>query len=912
MTELLKKSAFTGGVLLFLIMYCTTESPLPPLPQVKVYAFIDTLMMYTPQLSDSSYLRKKAVIRIGDTVRFLGFVVNKDERIKVIQWEMGDSTIIKDSVFTYAFLDGGIFDVSFSVIDFNDTYIKDSVRIYVNSIPDSVIISPGKNAANVSPTSKLSWQGIDKDAFDSILYYSVFVDNRTQKRMDTLLLLSTETSVSLPSETGYGDTLSWFVIAQDNGGEIVSSDTAIFYIKPEDSPHITSISPDSIIRCYGQETRLVVQASGVEFLNYTWIQNDSVIKSSLSCTLSIDSVTCLDSGAYTCIVSNAYGKDTSSPIHLNVLLPPTITLQAHNQTVCEGENVEFKVGAVGSGLIKYQWKKDGIEIFGETKPILRLPAVSVADNGVHFSCDIMNECNRVTSHDAVLKVVPLQQSPGTIVVAQSELCEGESTFLSISPSDQDSSTEWLWYTNDDTTQHVASGTVIKVSPSATTTYSIRGWGRCNTTDEINATVYVRSYPPSPKRIIISNDTICQDDSTTLSVIGDSLGYGSVWKWYYLDNILKDAGTGQMISVTPQKTTIYFVRSESRCSSSVLLPCTVFVDNKSVTPDSIGASQISICSNTSVQLSVKGGITGKDAQWKWYTDTLVSVPIDSGTTITVKPVQTTSYYVRAEGKCNSTAFVSKTISIKTVSRQPVSGSAFPDYIKEGDTSVLSIQGGILGTGAQWKWYTDTTAKAIDSGENIMVSPDSSRFYFVRAEGDCGTTPWSWVILHVLLKSEKPDSIGIENDTICLGTQLYLAVKGGRLGTDAKWQWFTDRCGGAPIGEGDTILVKPSVTTTYFVRGISKWDTSECANCTITVKTTPSVSIKYEITGSSYGYNSYRITMSGTKGATIYYRGNSSKWLKYSSPFSYTSSVQGGSCIAYEAYATLDGCNSPITQ
>ncbi len=58
---------------------------------------------------------------------------------------------------------------------------------------------------------------------------------------------------------------------------------------------------------------------------------------------------------------------------------------------------------------------------------------------------------------------------------------------------------------------------------------------------------------------------------------------------------------------------------------------------------------------------------------------------------------------------------------------------------GSTTTLSVTGGRLGTGASWKWYTDSlTGVSIGSGSTITVTPVRQTTYFVRAEGICEPT------------------------------------------------------------------------------------------------------------------------------------------------------------------------------
>ena len=70
----------------------------------------------------------------------------------------------------------------------------------------------------------------------------------------------------------------------------------------------------------------------------------------------------------------------------------------------------------------------------------------------------------------------------------------------------------------------------------------------------------------------------------------------------------------------------------------------------------------ICPGISVNLGITGGSLGTNASWKWYSGACGTTLAGSGTTLTVTPNVTTTYYVRAEGDCNNTACQQVTVTI----------------------------------------------------------------------------------------------------------------------------------------------------------------------------------------------------------------------------------------------------------
>ncbi len=83
---------------------------------------------------------------------------------------------------------------------------------------------------------------------------------------------------------------------------------------------------------------------------------------------------------------------------------------------------------------------------------------------------------------------------------------------------------------------------------------------------------------------------------------------------------------------------------------------------SVAATSITKDKGSICPGTSVALTLHGGSLGTNASWNWYSASCGGTLIGTGTSVSVAPLVTTTYYVRAEGDCNTTACIPITITV----------------------------------------------------------------------------------------------------------------------------------------------------------------------------------------------------------------------------------------------------------
>ncbi|MGB7567272.1 MAG: InlB B-repeat-containing protein, partial [Chitinivibrionales bacterium] len=82
---------------------------------------------------------------------------------------------------------------------------------------------------------------------------------------------------------------------------------------------------------------------------------------------------------------------------------PTITLDPADQTVLAGQPDSFSVAATGAGTLAYQWRKNGTDITGETKAILKIAAVAITDTG-SYTCVVSNDGGKDTSKAARMTV----------------------------------------------------------------------------------------------------------------------------------------------------------------------------------------------------------------------------------------------------------------------------------------------------------------------------------------------------------------------------------------------------------------------------------------------------------------------------------------------------------------------------
>lgn len=243
--------------------------------------------------------------------------------------------------------------------------------------------------------------------------------------------------------------------------------------------------------------------------------------------------------------------------------------------------------------------------------------------------------------------------------------------------------------------------------------------------------------------------------------------------------------------------------------------------------SIISGSAQMCAGDTVKLVVTGGTLSNNASWVWYSAACGGSFVGKGDTLTVAPQATTTYYVRAEGPGDTTRCAAIAISVNTNSIPPIVMFANPSTVCPGVPSVLSFAGGILGTGAQWKWYKgscgDNSAVA-GTGASIVVTPNVTTTYYLRAEGQCTTTI---CIPNTVKNYTFVQAKLIETDLTIIGDTAKLRLVSPSPAVPANdWKWFENNYKSSYVDSTPSINKFPRSPTVYYAHdmGNGKCDTT----------------------------------------------------------------------------------------
>lgn len=154
------------------------------------------------------------------------------------------------------------------------------------------------------------------------------------------------------------DTISTYRVIVSNPFGADTSDSAIITPVP---PPVVTVQPVDQYTVIGDTAEFTIEATGTGTLSYQWQNNYEGWSDIVLDTLSIKQVPDVTSGvdniSYRCIVSDAYGADTSDSATLYVGTAPEITVQSVSDSVSVGADAVFTLTATGTDPITVNWQQ---------------------------------------------------------------------------------------------------------------------------------------------------------------------------------------------------------------------------------------------------------------------------------------------------------------------------------------------------------------------------------------------------------------------------------------------------------------------------------------------------------------------------------------------------------------------------
>ena len=252
-----------------------------------------------------------------------------------------------------------------------------------------------------------------------------------------------------------------------------------------------------------------------------------------------------------------------------------------------------------------------------------------------------------------------------------------------------------------------------------------------------------------------------------------------------------------------------------------------------------------CAGASVTLTASGGM---GAPYNWYA-TLTSTPaLHTGSTFTVSPTVTTTYYVSSgTGDCASPRIPVEVVVNPVVGTPPtISGT---NSICNGSNTVLTLNNSDPLITYTWRTGSCALGLSIGTGTTVTVTPTTTTTYYVSYTDACGAQCLNYP---VTVNQPGSGTASISQTTFCGTTSatLTLASAVGAI----QWQQSTN-------GGTTWTNIVGATTTPYTVNGISVTTsfravltTTGCPSVNsnvVTITSTPNLTANVVVTGAPTG-------------------------------------------------------------
>jgi uncharacterized repeat protein (TIGR03803 family) len=315
-----------------------------------------------------------------------------------------------------------------------------------------------------------------------------------------------------------------------------------------------TLQPQSVTATNTSPASFTAGAADDRPFAYQWFYNtNTLLNAQTNNTLAFGSVSTLNAGTYTVVVSDNLGSVTSSPAVLTVIVPgvkPAITLQPQDYTVIASNTASFTNAATGTAPLSYQWYfNTNTLLSGQTGAILVLPSATTNQAG-YYTVIVTNLYGSATSSPATLTVITIvapaiTQQPQNFTVTNGYTAAFTNVATGTAPL------FYQWYFNTHTPVNGATGPVLTLSPATTNSAGYYTVVVTNAAGSITSapallTVIVPVTPPvitqQPQNCTVTNGYNAAFTNAASSTVPFS------YQWYFNTNTPVSGGTNGILVV----------------------------------------------------------------------------------------------------------------------------------------------------------------------------------------------------------------------------------------------------------------------------------------------------------------------------------------------------------------------------
>ena len=695
-------------------------------------------------------------------------------------------------------------------------------------------------------------------------------------------------------------------VTQDAGCSATSSPISITVV----ADPVVSIAADDIEVCASGTAQLSATVTGgTGTTTYQWqIDNSGTWDDIPGATSANYNSAPLGVGSYTyrVVIGQDSGCDViSSPVTVDVVPAPVVSVSANDQDICDGGSVLLTADVTGgTGTTLYQWQFndpiDGWEdIPGEVASTYNTSALPIGSYQYRVNISQDDGCD-VTSATITINVTA--DPVATISASDTEICVGGVVTLSSVVTGGTGTTTYQWQFEDpvDGWEDIPGATLDQFTTNSLSigTYNYRVHIIQDAGCEVYSDPLLISVVADPTVTVSADDLeICADGSVQLDATVNGGSGTTLYQWQYDDPVDGWENIPGATNATYNTPALSVGSHTYRVEVTQAAGCSVISTDVTVT---VVADPTVAASVTDTEIC-EGGVIGFDAvvsggtgttQYQWqlfnggsWQDISGATSSTYNTALLNAGVYDYRVMITQDAGCS---VASDPITVTVVVGPTVSASADDTEVCAGGLVQFtsSVNGGTGTTTYQWQLFNGSTwqdvSGATSSTYAISLLNPGTYQYRVEITQDAGCSAISNAVV-VTVVADPVVSISANDVDICAGGNVLFtsSVTGGTGTTSYQWQFDNSgtwqNIGGANSNTYNVDLVSPG---TYSYR-LSVTQDAGCNTIsneiTITVVADPTVSVAVDDTDICDGGSAtLTATVAGGAGTTNY------QWQEETSP------------------------------
>ncbi len=227
--------------------------------------------------------------------------------------------------------------------------------------------------------------------------------------------------------------------------------------------------------------------------------------------------------------------------------------------------------------------------------------------------------------------------------------------------------------------------------------------------------------------VTGTSPLCVGGTSTYTANSVVLGSGT-GTWSSSNNSVASVDAAGLVTANGPGSCNIIYTITGGCNGTVSSQQSITVNSVSTAPTAISATANPICSGDPTTLSVVGGSLGTGASWQWFSGACSGTAAGSGTSISVSPGANTTYYVLAQGSCNTTVCASLLVTVNS--------NADATILSTSDVCVSDAAFTLSATDAGGSWSGTGITNASTGLFNPATAGVGSHQIIYTISGSCG--------------------------------------------------------------------------------------------------------------------------------------------------------------------------------